>query len=87
MKHTRIALEEYDRTAPERALLWANCSTDYDLAFIEELEERARVKVCEAFYADTSHINSLDKCLLLHPGPPISPAGQELSFIRRMAAR
>lgn len=86
-ENTNKALKIYDSTQLERDLLWEKAHNDKTIKTAQAADEKMRVFVCKAFYEDTKHINSLDKCLLLDVGPAIPFPGQELSFIRRMASK
>jgi uncharacterized protein YjiS (DUF1127 family) len=63
--HTKAALAEYDRTAPERDAMLAAAMDDKGVTRWEVAEHAARRKVKEAFYKDTSDRNSLDHCMVV----------------------
>lgn len=59
---TRLALEHYDKDQGRRDHLIYAAKTNEDVAFWELEEKLALSKVQRAFWLDTKHINSKDKC-------------------------
>jgi hypothetical protein len=78
---TREALRVYDEGKPEREKLWdaAAVSMNKTSYVIAEASDTAAVEqVILAFFEDTKHINSLDRCKLIHPNDP---------WLRRLVAK
>lgn len=67
------ALEEYDRTAPERQSNWTNASSNEDVLAAVRQDNAAIVKVQDAFHCVTKDRNSLQNCRRC-----------DVDFIRRM---
>lgn len=68
------ALTEYDRTAPERARMWAVAESDEDVDAAEKADEQAIFKVRMALHEVTKDRNSLQSCLRA-----------DIQFMRRIA--
>lgn len=71
--HTAEALKQYDATQEERDALWETAQSDADVLAAEAADTAAQEAVGEAFYLDTSDINTRENCLRV-----------PLSFARRM---
>lgn len=56
------AIEEYDRTAPEREKLWATVNSNEDVFAAEKADQEALEKVQEALWQVTQDRNSRDSC-------------------------
>lgn len=72
--NTKAALLIYDQGKAERDAVWAKIETNEDAEAATEMDAAAKRAVQEAFYVDTSTINSLSNCYLV-----------DLDFMRRMA--
>lgn len=69
------ALEEFDRTAPERAALWDKIETNEDVVVAEKADQDALIKVQQAFWEVTKDRNSRENCACV-----------DISFARKIAA-
>lgn len=56
------AINEYDRTAPDREKLWDNVDSNEDVFAAEKADQEALVKVQKAFWEVTQDRNSLESC-------------------------
>ena len=75
---TREALRVYDEGKPERDELWEAVVDDASYMVAQAAETPAVEQVILAFFEDTKHINSLDRCKLIHPNDP---------WLRRLLAK
>lgn len=58
LSRSKAALEEYDRTQPERDAMILNARTNEDVAAWQKAEDDAITKVRDAFWEDTKDRNS-----------------------------
>lgn len=64
---TRAALEEYDRTRPERDKLWFDEASMTSLEVAQNADREAVDKVQAAFLEDTKEFNSPNHAKMVHP--------------------
>jgi len=70
-RNTIEALRVWDATKPDREKAWDNASDGLvELKLAEDEDAKAQALVHAAFHEDTKHINSLDRCALVHPDDP-----------------
>lgn len=69
------AIEEYDRTAPDRQKRWAEVNSNEDVFAAEKADQDALEKVQEALWKVTQDRNSREACSRL-----------DIDFARKIAA-
>lgn len=69
------ALNEYDRTAPERQKLWDTIESNQDVMHAEKSDQEALERVQEAFWQVTRDRNSRESCACV-----------SIEFARKIAA-
>ena len=74
--NTRKAFIKFDKSAAKRKKLWDSVNSNADVEAAQKADHDALALVQEAFYEDTSDINSHDHCTRV-----------DESFMRRMANR
>lgn len=70
-RNTIEALRVWDATKPDREKVWDNAIAGLvELKQAEDEDAKAQALVHAAFHEDTKHVNSLDRCRLVHPDDP-----------------
>lgn len=69
-EQTREALRAFDATKETRSTLWKNVATEDDVRAAKEADTLAANAVREAFYRDTSHVNTWKQAELIDPDDP-----------------
>jgi len=64
-KHTRRAIIQYVSTIPVREQACASAADQRDVNDCMGDEALAKLEICWAFYTDTAHVNSWERCQIM----------------------